>query len=226
MKFRPPEPLSAFAVYKKMYEQKSSESTSKLKKPKTKRNKELNQKKILLGLENNEVPIIKTKLELNSKNENSAKCKSKSIKKDKESPKSTKTERKMRKKRANLSSISDISDIETTENNSSIQSSMENTMEKIKINNPIKDGLKLFEWMIFPMTHKEFFKSYWEKEPLYIGRRNKKYHSHLLSSTNLDNMIRENSLYYTRNIDVVSYQNEEKEVLNPEGWFYFIIIFF
>ncbi|XP_044749331.1 ribosomal oxygenase 1 [Coccinella septempunctata] len=219
---KPTEGLSAFAVYKKMLAQKPSESANKLRKLKSKNGKKLkglNAKKILLGIENNDINIKTTKSAITeSKSESSTKCKHKSIRKDKDSPDSEKTQKKRKKVKRNGSN-SDSPSINVTENSSSdeIKSMREDADGKIELNDPIKDGLQLFEWLISPVSPKEFFKTYWETEPLYIGRMNKKYHSHLLSSVNLDTMLRENNLYYTRNIDVVVYQNEEKEVLNPEG---------
>lgn len=82
---------------------------------------------------------------------------------------------------------------------------------------PSPEGLKLFKWLIATVSPKEFFDEYWEKEILYIERDSPNYYSQLLTTQRVDDIFREFPLYYTRNVDVVSYENGVKEVHNQEG---------
>lgn len=52
---------------------------------------------------------------------------------------------------------------------------------------------------------------------MHIRRNNKSYYKHLLTTQRLDEILRKNALYYTRNVDVVSYVNGERQTHNPEG---------
>lgn len=75
---------------------------------------------------------------------------------------------------------------------------------------------QLFQWLIAPITITDFYRNYWEKEPLHIKRPNvRDYFKHLFSSEALDEMLRTNSLFYTRNIDVVTYCDGKRETHNP-----------
>lgn len=57
----------------------------------------------------------------------------------------------------------------------------------------------------------------WEKEPLLIKRKNKGFYNDLLSSTDIDRMVCDHYIEYTKNIDITSYKNGKRETLNPEG---------
>lgn len=80
-----------------------------------------------------------------------------------------------------------------------------------------KRATKLAKWMISPLQLSQFFKTYWENKPLHVKRNNPLYFKHLLTTKRLDEILRKNSLYYTRNVDVVSYANGKRETHNPEG---------
>lgn len=105
-----------------------------------------------------------------------------------------------------------------------IHSSIINPCKKEKIqekllpeDDPTIDAQKLFEWVINPISPSYFFKTYWEQKVLHIKRTNSAYYSHILNSSSLDKILRNNNLYYTKNIDVVTYENGVKEVFNQEG---------
>ncbi|KAL1494507.1 hypothetical protein ABEB36_010094 [Hypothenemus hampei] len=83
--------------------------------------------------------------------------------------------------------------------------------------NPVTQGLALFKWLINPITPKEFFEKYWEKDVLHVERSNRHYLRDIFSTEKLDSILRKFPLHYTRNIDVVAYQNGQKEVINEEG---------
>lgn len=109
--------------------------------------------------------------------------------------------------------------------NSSIEISSEKELQlkKRRINisttvfNPVIQGIGIFKWIIDPITPKEFFEKYWEKDVLYISRSDTAYFENIFSTYKLDSILREYPLHFTRNIDVVVYENGKKEVFNPEG---------
>ncbi|XP_044254065.1 ribosomal oxygenase 1 [Tribolium madens] len=87
----------------------------------------------------------------------------------------------------------------------------------IDSDDPTVEAQKLFEWIIEPLDPETFFKTYWEQEALHIKRGNKTHYSHILNSSSLDKILRNNGLFFTRNVDVVAYENGVKQVFNQEG---------
>ncbi|CAH0560476.1 unnamed protein product [Brassicogethes aeneus] len=83
--------------------------------------------------------------------------------------------------------------------------------------NSVSECAKLFRWFINPIPPDVFFSEFWEKEPIHIERDTPNYYSHILTTERLDRILRDNPLYYTRNVDVVSYENGKKENFNQEG---------
>lgn len=75
----------------------------------------------------------------------------------------------------------------------------------------------MLEMLIAPLKLKEFFATKWEQKPTFIKRNVNDYYKDLFSTEKLDSILRENSLFYTRNIDVVSYTDGKRETHNPEG---------
>lgn len=86
-----------------------------------------------------------------------------------------------------------------------------------EINNSTLEATKLFQWLLHPSDTNHFFVSHWEKKPYHLQRNHPGYFKHIMSSEMLDEMLRENSLFYTRNVDVVSYEGGKRETHNPEG---------
>lgn len=81
-----------------------------------------------------------------------------------------------------------------------------------------QDGLKKFEWIISPMNSSTFFQDYWEKKPCLIQRGDKKnYYSNLISFKTIDEMLINNHIEFTTNLDVTLYKDEVRETMNPEG---------
>lgn len=78
-------------------------------------------------------------------------------------------------------------------------------------------GEDIFKYLISPTSIVEFFNSYWEKAPLFVSRKNAEYYTSIISSEKLDHIVRNNSLHYTKNIDVVTYENGKRETMNAEG---------
>uniref|UniRef100_A0A6P7FY85 Bifunctional lysine-specific demethylase and histidyl-hydroxylase n=1 Tax=Diabrotica virgifera virgifera TaxID=50390 RepID=A0A6P7FY85_DIAVI len=82
---------------------------------------------------------------------------------------------------------------------------------------PVSESLKLFKWLIAPLSPTKFFEQYWEVKALHIQHNSPHYFSDILTTARLDSIFREFPLYYTKNIDVVSYENGVKEVHNEQG---------
>lgn len=87
----------------------------------------------------------------------------------------------------------------------------------IPVFNPVSQGLAIFKWLIDPILPKNFFDKYWEKDVLLIKRKNRRYFKDVFSTEELDSILREYPLYFTRNVDVVEYKNGKKEVVEEEG---------
>ncbi|XP_054743933.1 bifunctional lysine-specific demethylase and histidyl-hydroxylase NO66-like [Anastrepha obliqua] len=83
--------------------------------------------------------------------------------------------------------------------------------------NSIKEGEKLFNWLLTPLPIKEFFSKYWESGPCLIQRKGCNYYSHLISFQAIDQMLLKNHVEFTKNIDITSYENGERKMLNPVG---------
>ncbi|CAO1408049.1 unnamed protein product [Diamesa serratosioi] len=76
----------------------------------------------------------------------------------------------------------------------------------------------MFEWVISPMKVDDFMNNYWEKKPKLIKRsESKDYYSNLLSTTEINSMLKDNYVEYTKNVDITSYKDGVRETLNPEG---------
>uniref|UniRef100_A0A1B6LY87 Bifunctional lysine-specific demethylase and histidyl-hydroxylase n=1 Tax=Graphocephala atropunctata TaxID=36148 RepID=A0A1B6LY87_9HEMI len=84
--------------------------------------------------------------------------------------------------------------------------------------NSILAGKCLFEWLIVPISHENFMSDYWEKRPLLIHRENNRnYFSKLLSTPAIDKMLRENVVYFTKHLDVTSYEDGVRNTHNDSG---------
>lgn len=80
-----------------------------------------------------------------------------------------------------------------------------------------EEGLKAFKWMISPFDEKDFFKDCWEKKPMHISRGRKNYYKDLITTPIIDNMLRTENIQFTKNIDITSYVDGERQTHNPEG---------
>lgn len=79
------------------------------------------------------------------------------------------------------------------------------------------EGLKAFKWMIAPYNPDEFLNRIWEKKPLHIARKKPNYYKEIISTPVIDDMLRNENIQFTKNIDVTSYINNKRETHNPEG---------
>uniref|UniRef100_A0A182JP86 Bifunctional lysine-specific demethylase and histidyl-hydroxylase n=1 Tax=Anopheles christyi TaxID=43041 RepID=A0A182JP86_9DIPT len=79
-------------------------------------------------------------------------------------------------------------------------------------------GRQTFAWMIGPtVTVDEFMCTYWERKPLLVQRNDRSYYAGLLSRAMIDEMLRSNNIEYTKNIDITSYRDGQRETHNPDG---------
>ncbi|KAK4296408.1 hypothetical protein Pmani_031096 [Petrolisthes manimaculis] len=87
------------------------------------------------------------------------------------------------------------------------------------VSNSRQQGRKSFKWMIRPYSEEVFFSTYWEQRPLYIQRKNvdRKYFNGLFSTEDFDNILRKQRVLYTKNLDITSYSNGQRETHNPVG---------
>ncbi|XP_022235071.1 ribosomal oxygenase 1-like isoform X2 [Limulus polyphemus] len=83
--------------------------------------------------------------------------------------------------------------------------------------NSASEGKKCFEWVIQPVKPSKFFGELWEKKPLLVKRHNQDYFKNLFSSKDLDRILREKHLQFSKNIDITSYVNGKRETHNPDG---------
>lgn len=73
--------------------------------------------------------------------------------------------------------------------------------------NSITEGKRTFEWLLNPVKVEDFFAKYWESKSCFIKRRQSNYFSHLISFEAIDQMLLQNHLEFTKNVDVTSYKN-------------------
>ncbi|XP_050079344.1 bifunctional lysine-specific demethylase and histidyl-hydroxylase NO66 [Anopheles maculipalpis] len=79
-------------------------------------------------------------------------------------------------------------------------------------------GRQTFAWLIGPgTTVDEFMRTYWERKHLLVKRNDRSYYGGLLSRAMIDEMLRTNNIEYTKNIDITSYRDGQRETHNPDG---------
>lgn len=183
-------PISAFEVYKSKRKERPKQIPNKKKK-------------------GNKTPI--TKEGKKSKNlQKNLKKKDKVIKK------------KILKKKIKKSESKIIEKLETrrTDNNnasSSPQYITEDGPFRSVRTNSVEEGFKVFKWLIAPYSFDEFIKKVWEHNPLYIARKRPSYYKDIISTPLIDNMLRNENILFTKNIDITSYADGKKETHNPVG---------
>lgn len=60
-------------------------------------------------------------------------------------------------------------------------------------------------------------KQYWERRHLHIERDDPSYYKLLLSTSILDTVLRNNEVFFTKNIDITYYVDGERVTYNPPG---------
>jgi len=66
------------------------------------------------------------------------------------------------------------------------------------------------EWMLYPVTVKEFFETYWEKRPLVLKRKNPNYYANLFSTEKMLQAVEEKELKYGLHINLAKFDGEKK----------------
>lgn len=61
------------------------------------------------------------------------------------------------------------------------------------------------------------FRKDFEKSPVFIQRKYSDYYSGLLQLSDVDRILRDNDVYYTRHLDVAICTDGNRETMNPEG---------
>ncbi|KAF7998527.1 hypothetical protein HCN44_010935 [Aphidius gifuensis] len=89
--------------------------------------------------------------------------------------------------------------------------------ENVNSVNPIEDSSILFSWLIHPMSVDKFFNKSWEKAPLHIKRNKANYYKLLMSTPMIDDLLRKYNILFTKNIDITSYSDGQRETHNPPG---------
>ncbi|KAK5643293.1 hypothetical protein RI129_007138 [Pyrocoelia pectoralis] len=81
----------------------------------------------------------------------------------------------------------------------------------------LEEPEKVFQWLISPRLPRDFFNTIWEKVAIHIKRNHENVYQELLTTNKLQSIFLDNVLFYTRNVDVVSYTNDKRETHNVEG---------
>ncbi|XP_066974293.1 ribosomal oxygenase 1 [Macrobrachium rosenbergii] len=80
-----------------------------------------------------------------------------------------------------------------------------------------KEGQETFRWIISPYSEEDFFNKFWEKAPLLVKRNQSDYYKGLFSTKDLDAILREQVVLFSKNLDITSYSNGKRETHNPVG---------
>merc|ERR1712051_312757 len=90
--------------------------------------------------------------------------------------------------------------------------------EPKKDSGSVEEGKKCFEWLIHPEKSDTFFAEIWEKKPKLIKRTDERqYFKHTFSTKSFDDILRNQNVKFTKNLDVTSYTDGKRETHNPEG---------
>uniref|UniRef100_A0A6M2DLP5 Bifunctional lysine-specific demethylase and histidyl-hydroxylase n=1 Tax=Xenopsylla cheopis TaxID=163159 RepID=A0A6M2DLP5_XENCH len=79
------------------------------------------------------------------------------------------------------------------------------------------EGKNLFSWIIAPVDLMTFFKDSWETTPLHIRRSMPSYYENVMSSKQIDEILRSRRLDFSKHIDITSYENGIRETHNIPG---------
>lgn len=77
-------------------------------------------------------------------------------------------------------------------------------------------GAKELKYILSGIDLKEFMSTNWERNPLHIQRKNASHYDRLnVSREQIDAMLRNNSIEFTKNLDVTIYEDGERKTFNP-----------
>jgi lysine-specific demethylase/histidyl-hydroxylase NO66 len=95
---------------------------------------------------------------------------------------------------------------------------MKKSNKKVKAEGSVEEGKKCLAWLIHPENVDTFFDETWEKRPLHIKRRSQsQYYKHTFSTKAFDDILKQQNVQFTKNLDVTSYSEGKRETHNPEG---------
>ena len=75
----------------------------------------------------------------------------------------------------------------------------------------------VLRWLLHPVEIQTFFSEYWERKPLHIARKKKRYYGGLFDSAEFDRMLRTNYVKFGVNLDLTSYRDGVRETHNLPG---------
>ncbi|XP_055704225.1 bifunctional lysine-specific demethylase and histidyl-hydroxylase NO66 [Phlebotomus papatasi] len=81
----------------------------------------------------------------------------------------------------------------------------------------VNHARELLQWMISPVQLPDFLETYWEKKALLVSRNNPLYFKKLVSLKGIDEVLRNESVLFTENIDITLYEDGERKTLNETG---------
>lgn len=121
------------------------------------------------------------------------------------------------KKRKTSKIVSDS----TVQNSSNYNYFFRKTVDGQKMFTPVsnhpENSSKLFSYMLYPRSIESFMRKDFEKSPVFIQRKYSDYYSGLLQLSDVDRILRDNDVYYTRHLDVAICTDGNRETMNPEG---------
>lgn len=79
--------------------------------------------------------------------------------------------------------------------------------------NSVTEGLKVFHWLLNPVSVEDFYTKYWEHGACLVKRKQQNYFQHLISFEAIDQMLLQNHVEFTKNIDVTSYKNGNYKIV-------------
>ncbi|KAI5754505.1 hypothetical protein M8J77_009085 [Diaphorina citri] len=102
------------------------------------------------------------------------------------------------------------------------KSNGESSSEAVKENTLSETSSKSFgrdelQWILGDTSVDKFFSDHWEKEPLYISRKQKNYYNNLITSKKIDDILRDNVIEFKKNIDITLYEDGQRQTMDVEG---------
>lgn len=107
--------------------------------------------------------------------------------------------------------------IETGSSERNSNKKYEDTLGLTPDTGSVDEGEKLFEFMIKPISVETFMSKYFEQKPIRVQRHFADYYKDLISTEGIDQLLRDNHLEYTKNVDITKYENGVRKTLTPVG---------
>lgn len=80
----------------------------------------------------------------------------------------------------------------------------------------IANGENFFVNLIGGIDQEQFMKNFWERKPLHISRQRPEIYNSLgISLASFDEMLRSNVIEFTKNLDITSYVDGQRQTHNP-----------